>query len=237
MATESTRCHPLLEDSDLGAAAPSEAARRTAAVATVEPGSWAPADVSGRDGGFGLLILDGLLMREVVVAGRDAAKLLGPGELVMPRAETEEIAALPSEVRWTALDHVRMAVLDADFAAGVAAWPGVGVELARRALERTQAFAFHDAILAHVRVDERLLILLWHLAERFGRVHGDGVHLSLPLTHRTLGKLVGAARQSVTTALNELVERGLVRRQGTALVLSNPVEEHQRFLMHAMSEG
>lgn len=229
------RCQPLIEDSDLGAAAPEEARRIATGAATIDPGSWTPADVSGPDGGFGLLILDGLLMREVVVAGRDAAKLLGPGELVMPRAEAEEIAAVPSEVRWTTLERVRVALLDAEFAAAMAPWPGVAVELARRALARTQAFAFHDAILAHVRVDERLLMLLWHLAQRFGRVHADGTHLPLALTHQTLAKLVGAARPSVTTALNELMDRGLVQRDRSALVLCNPVEDHRRFLTRALS--
>ena len=56
--------------------------------------------------------------------------------------------------------------------------------------------------IAHLtRVDDRLLALLWCLAERWGRVVPDGVLVSLRLSHRTLAGMVGARRPSVTTAL------------------------------------
>ena len=46
--------------------------------------------------------------------------------------------------------------------------------------------------------------MLWHLAERWGRVHPDGVVIPLPLNHQRLADLVGAHRPSVTTAMGEL---------------------------------
>ena len=57
------------------------------------------------------------------------------------------------------------------------------------------------------RVERRLKALFWHLAERWGRVSGDGVIVPLALTHRILGQLVGARRPTVSTALSELAER------------------------------
>src|SRR3954467_15125010 len=51
-----------------------------------------------------------------------------------------------------------------------------------------------------VRVDERLLIVLWQLAERRGR-GSHGVRLPLAVTHDTLGRLVGARPPSVTATL------------------------------------
>lgn len=62
-------------------------------------------------------------------------------------------------------------------------------------------------------------MLLCHLAERLGRVHTDGVHLTLPVTHETLGNLVAARRRSVSAALGSLAERGVVRRDGDGWVL------------------
>jgi CRP-like cAMP-binding protein len=50
----------------------------------------------------------------------------------------------------------------------------------------------------------------------------DGVRLELPLTHAVLGKLVGAHRPSVTTALGSLVDRGLVVRAEDGWVLREP---------------
>lgn len=63
------------------------------------------------------------------------------------------------------------------------------------------------AILHQPRIDVRLHMLLWELAERWGHVHRDGVHLPLRLTHSMLGELVAARRPTVTKALGELAER------------------------------
>lgn len=62
------------------------------------------------------------------------------------------------------------------------------------------------------RVEDRVLGVLWLLAERWGRMTSDGVTLSLPLTHRTLGKLIGAERSSVTGAIGALTEAARVTR-------------------------
>jgi Crp-like helix-turn-helix domain len=51
------------------------------------------------------------------------------------------------------------------------------------------------------------MALFWHLAERWGRVSGNGVLVPLALTHRILGQLVGARRPTVSTALRELANR------------------------------
>src|SRR5918998_361959 len=57
------------------------------------------------------------------------------------------------------------------------------------------------AISHHQRVDDRLMLTLWHLAERWGRVRREGIVVPLPLSHQRLADLVGAQRQSVTTAM------------------------------------
>ena len=56
--------------------------------------------------------------------------------------------------------------------------------------------------------------MLWHLAARWGKVELGGIRLSLPLTHRLLGQLVGAERPSVSHALARLAEAGLVTGRG-----------------------
>ena len=69
------------------------------------------------------------------------------------------------------------------------------------------------AIAHHQRVDDRLLLTLWHLAERWGRVAPDGIAVPLPLSHQRLADLIGAHRPSVTTAMGELVKSGAVTRR------------------------
>jgi len=85
--------------------------------------------------------------------------------------------------------------------------------LARRAVVRAKSTALNDAMTNLKLVEVRLLILFWHLAERWGRVGTDTITLALPLTHEILAKLVGAARPSVSTALGALGERDLLYRE------------------------
>ena len=117
-----------------------------------------------------------------------------------------------------------LAVLDRRFAAEAAQYPEITAALFDRLSERSLRLATTQAISQLTRVDRRLKALFWHLAERWGRVGGDGVVIPLALTHRILGQLVGARRPTVSTALSELAERDeLVRRaDGSWLLRGDP---------------
>jgi CRP/FNR family transcriptional regulator, cyclic AMP receptor protein len=56
------------------------------------------------------------------------------------------------------------------------------------------------------------------------------VHVPLKLTHQLLGRVVGAQRPSVTTALKQLMEEGSVSRRddGTWLLHGDPPETLER---------
>jgi CRP-like cAMP-binding protein len=86
------------------------------------------------------------------------------------------------------------------------------VELFSRATRRAHSLAVALAIAHHQRVDDRLLLTLWHLAERWGRVRPEGIAVRLPLSHQRLADLVGAHRPSVTIAMGDLVRAGAVSR-------------------------
>jgi CRP-like cAMP-binding protein len=105
-----------------------------------------------------------------------------------------------------------VAILDRRFVARVQEWPQVLARLTVRALRRNHELAWQSAIRNQTRVDHRVLQLLWHYADRWGRVTPDGVCLELPLTHVTMAKLVGAHRPSVTSAIGVLERRGLLHR-------------------------
>jgi CRP/FNR family cyclic AMP-dependent transcriptional regulator len=84
------------------------------------------------------------------------------------------------------------------------------------------------AITQQPKLEERLWMLFWELADRYGRVHADGVHLDLPLTHEVLSHLAGARRPSVSGALTRLANTGRLRRVGRSWVLQGepPVVEN-----------
>lgn len=76
-------------------------------------GPWGPDEPAGH---LGLLISEGVLLREVRLMSTTAAEVLGPGDLLRPwDVDGEYVFPVPGEVRWTVLAPCAMAVLDAAF--------------------------------------------------------------------------------------------------------------------------
>jgi hypothetical protein len=203
------------------------AARQT--VGTLEeiaPGTWQPATLAQGRSLFGGLVLSGLLVRELSIGGGTSAELLGAGDLVLPVDADETVPFVAPETQWNVLEPTRIAWLDAPFAIALRRWPELGAALLERSQRRFSRLALSQAVSQLTRVDERVLIQLWHLSERWGRVRPDGVLLPVRLTHRVLGRLVGARRPSVTTAVGALERRGLLTRQpeGGWLLHGSPPE-------------
>jgi CRP/FNR family transcriptional regulator, cyclic AMP receptor protein len=162
---------------------------------------------------IGLLILEGVLMREATVGDHPSAELLGPGDLLRAWHDADSEELLPRTIEWSALTATRVAIIDHAFAVRAAQWPEVFAGLIDRAARRAERLVVMQAIAHLTRVDDRLLALLWCLAERWGRVVPGGVVVSLRLSHRTLAGMVGARRPSVTTALGQLMARGELERR------------------------
>src|SRR3954447_13049872 len=221
----------LEEDSTFADVVPSaslECAQRAsiAAVLRRPAGSWdAALDSDVARGGVGLLVLDGVLVRRVGVGGRFGAELLAAGDLLRPWQHDGEGEALPFEMAWRIVAPVRLAALDLRWAARMAPFPEVAAELTGRALDRSRRLATLMAISQQPRLDQRVWLLFWELADRHGIVHPDGVHLRLRLTHEVISHLVAARRPSVSAALSRLARRGILRRHGAEWLLTGPQPE------------
>ncbi|HWF26264.1 MAG TPA: helix-turn-helix domain-containing protein, partial [Solirubrobacteraceae bacterium] len=72
---------------------------------------------------------------------------------------------------------------------------------------------------------------LWHLAARWGRVEPGGIRVSLPLTHRMLGQLIGAERPSISHALGRLAHAGVVTGTAGDWHLHGTVADHLEALV------
>jgi CRP/FNR family transcriptional regulator, cyclic AMP receptor protein len=184
-----------------------------ARVLRVQRGEWdARREAAVMRGGHGLLVLDGMLVRRVGIRSHIGAELLGPGDLLRPTDHDGEQATLPFTARWSALEVLRLAVLDRDWSVRMCRYPQVGVALTARAMLRARRLANTLVIAALPRLDERLWLLLWELADRHGHVHPDGVHVRLPLTHEVFAELVAARRPSISTAFGRLDRSGRIDR-------------------------
>ena len=186
-----------------------------ARVERLERGVWNENDSHHPHDGFGLLVLEGVLARRVTLGRFDCTELLGAGDLLRPWTFSAVAAgSVPSDVTWNVVEPVRLAVLDRRFVSAVSPWPELAGALMDRMVQRARWLAFQLAVCHVVRVDTRLLLMLWHFADRWGRMTREGARVRIPVTHSVLASVVGARRPSVTTSLGRLEDDGLIARLG-----------------------
>lgn len=183
-----------------------------AEVLELPQGGWRPGLAGFDTAGFGLLVLSGVFCRRVVQNECYGAELIGPGDLMRPWDQVRDWSSIPVDSSWQVLQPSRLAILDSGFTHRASPYPEIASELMRRALMRSRYLTILVAIISQRRIETRLTMLFWHLADRFGRLRGDWIEIPVPLTHATLAELVAARRPSVTTALSRLSERGVLRR-------------------------
>ncbi|HTZ85334.1 MAG TPA: Crp/Fnr family transcriptional regulator [Solirubrobacteraceae bacterium] len=192
-----------------------------ARVQQLQPGIWREQDWPRRVlDGFGLLMLDGLLVRRVNLGGRQGAELLSCGDLLRPWQQEDATASVMRSSGWRVLESANVAVLDIDFAHRIKSYPEIVAQLMARILRRARHFAVNMAIVHQPRVETRTLMLLWHLADRCGHVRPDGVLVPMRLTHAILADLLAARRPTVSGALSALERSGLVEQTSEGWMLS-----------------
>jgi CRP/FNR family transcriptional regulator, cyclic AMP receptor protein len=174
-------------------------------------------------GAFGAVVLDGLLLQGVQIEQRPSLRLVGPGDAVPVAGSTPALPLAAVNVRAAA--QTQIALLDDHFLLATRRWPWLAALAYRRAIESSERLATQIAISHLPRVEDRLMSLMWLLADEWGYVTPAGIRLRLALTHDALGQLVGAQRPTVSLALNALRQRGsLIRQDRDWVILDSPPE-------------
>lgn len=180
---------------------------------------------------LGLLVLTGLGIRSVQVAERRCGELVGPGSILRPWDHFGQFAPLPFEVSWRVIEPVALALLDQRLVKVGSRWPAIIQGIVRRAVERSHALSLDVAVHSLQHIELRLLVLFWHLADRFGRVTSDGIVIPLRLSHSDIAELIGTQRPSTSARLATLAKRGeLLRRSDRTWVLHGEPPAHLRDL-------
>ena len=193
---------------------------------TLPAGQWDARDCPRQDGrALGMLIIDGLLARRVDIAAESAMRgqgsvavgssleLLGSGDVARPWDGDDEPGGGLRTTSWSVLCTTEVAWLDDEFAQVASRWPEITAHIVRRAVQRAGNLACHLAISHIVGVESRILLLLAHMSERWGRVTPGGVLVPVPLTNEMLGTIIGARPPSVSTALRKLAVAGALERR------------------------
>ena len=172
-------------------------------------------------GGFGALILEGLILIRIDAGGRAHIEMLGEGDVVSPWVGSGPELSTPSVVTASVVSSARIALLDRRFALRTARWPEIHAAVVQRCIVRARRLSLQSAINALPRIEERVEATLWELAYRFGRVTPEGIVLDLPISHSQLADIVAAQRPSVSTAVVRLEDQGrLVRADRRTWLLS-----------------
>lgn len=197
----------------LGAADFEEARRQSVAPRIgADVGPWSTdVEPPPESGTLALLVLEGLLAREVALGKHSTLEHLGRGDVLRPWTWTGgQACTVSAEASWQICEPTVFALLDRDFAMRMAPWPEVVATVTERATERAMSLTVQLTI-RQAKADERILLTLWHLADRWGRVSADGVVLHIPrLTHDTIARMIGASRPTVSTVIGELRDRALI---------------------------
>jgi CRP/FNR family cyclic AMP-dependent transcriptional regulator len=171
---------------------------------------WAGADCAAALEGWAI-VLDGVLVRRVSVWGRGSIELLGPGDVLLPHPG-ESYASHPATTTWRVLAPARIGRLDGDAFDLIHRFPKVGVKLTERVAQRSQALSARLAIVQMPRLEDRLVAVLWQLADRWGYVRGERVQIALRISHALLAELVSAQRPPISLALGRLEREGAIGR-------------------------
>jgi len=170
-------------------------------------GDWD--DDLSEPGGFGVLLLEGALLRHIAAGRRQSIEVLIAGDLVRP---WQKDPASFVDSSFSVLKESRVAVLEEDFIQRACRWPALIDALFERTTRRARSNATQATINSSTGIYLRVLFSFWHLAERCGVETESGIVVPLPLTHQLVSELVGAQRSSVSAALSRLAAAGALRR-------------------------
>jgi CRP-like cAMP-binding protein len=189
---------------------PKASAAITVAARQAPAGPWTP-PASRPEGMIGFLVLDGSILRDVSFGGRSCAHLIGPGDVLDPWMQMDVSPC--GTARYRIVEDAQLAILNTRFVRNAAPWPQVLPAVMERLVRQHEQILGLYALALLPRVDTRIVAFFWHLAQRWGRVGRDGVIIPLDLTHRTLGELVGGRRPTISVALAELDQAGMLSRR------------------------
>ncbi len=167
---------------------------------------------------YGFVLTEGTITIDASFAGRRAARVLDSNELIL--LEGWDNDTLPVRWEFTVLEASTVAVLDERLEVIARRWPSLMTALVIRGADQTRHALLQQAISQLPRVEDRLLALMWSLADSRGIVRPDGVHVPLSLTHETLARMIGARRPTVSLGLKALSEKGVLSIDGDGWLIA-----------------
>jgi CRP/FNR family transcriptional regulator, cyclic AMP receptor protein len=199
------------------------ARRLTVHVSLLPRGDVDPRQLLDDAGAFAAVVVDGLLMHRMAIGEQPALRLLGPGDILSTTDGSRPFLIAHSSYRAAAA--VRLAMLDDRVLWLAQRFPRLFAGLQARTGAQQDRIAVQLAACQLPRVEDRLIAIMWLIAESWGRVTAGGTEVPVTLTHDALGELVGARRSTVSLALKQLMEDGALVRNDGGWLLLRPLQQ------------
>jgi CRP/FNR family transcriptional regulator len=119
-------------------------------------------------------------------------------------------------------DTLICALYRGDFLALIRRQPELLLAVMKVLAERLRVAEEEIADLVFQDVRGRLASLLLRLAEAYGRKTGGMLRLTLRLTHQDIASMIGATRETVTSALSRFRDAGLIATDQRHIMIRDP---------------
>ncbi len=174
------------------------------------------------DAADGVLIVKEGLVRLLSLSEKGAETILHLfkpgdifGELILAEEQRVFSAVAATEVLVTVISRK-------NFVEILTSVPTVAGNFIRLLSQRLTKVEREFAEFGHTWSYHRLALVLLSLAREHGVATPKGTKIAIRLTHDDLAKLIGTTRETVTTQMNRLSRKGMLRREGRTIVINGP---------------
>ena len=180
---------------------------------------------------FAASLVDGMLVQRMLLRTQIGLRLLAPGDIVVRDTDGDSDSGMhsgvPESSTYEVIGEARLVLFDDHLLLAAHRCPRLLSALLLHLGQQTRRVTSQMMICQLPRVEDRVLAMMWLLADTWGRVTPAGTFLGLRLTHQSLGELVGARRPTVTLALKQLTDRGALRRHQRGWLLLERPARHE----------
>lgn len=154
----------------------------------------------------------GLANKEVLLWFCTPGDIFGVSEI--GTAAVRQVSARANE------DGSLLVIPSSAFRSFIAGSPSAAFVVLEILSERLRALGHRVQDLSTGDVAERVVHLIGRLCTQYGKPDGEALCIDLPITHQEMGEMIGATRQSVTSAVSELRRKGFVSMRGRRICVA-----------------
>jgi len=98
-------------------------------------------------------------------------------------------------------------------------FPGISIKIMDVLCERLEKMESMFKKISPKDVDSRINMMLLELSHKFGRKHGRGVLIELPMSREEMANYIGVARETVSRKIASLKDEGIIEIIGNKKIL------------------